>query len=91
MSNSIRGILRGLAWLGLSILGLYWFAVGGQFVSNYRAGGWAQAADYLRDNARAFEPRILTWTETIIRYCVAAILTGILALGLWVTREQKVD
>lgn len=52
-------------------------------------GGWPQAVDYLRENARAFEPRILSWPEVVLRYGVVAVLTMASGLVVWISRKPK--
>ena len=91
MTTRIRLLLRYSAWTLLSVLLLYWLAVAGQLVWNGINGGWPQAVDYLRENARAFEPRILSWSEVLLRYGLVAVLTIASGLVVWISRKPKAD
>ena len=72
-----RPVLRGVAWLGLIALMVFWILLVGRCLVAYSGGGWTAAVEYLRENARAYEPRLPSWPVVVFRYSLMAVATAL--------------
>ncbi len=83
-----RPVLRGLAWLSLIALLSFWILLLSRCVLAYSGGGWTAAVEYLRENARAYEPRLPSWPVVAFRYSLMGAVTALAWMCVRVCRPR---
>jgi hypothetical protein len=89
MTKTLLPLCRILAWFVLAYFILSWVVISSRSLSAFLAGGWVGTFNYLRENARAFEPRDPSAWEVFERYCLLALLTAAAGLSVRLTRPRR--
>jgi hypothetical protein len=87
--TKILPVFRIASWLLLGVCALFWILLVGRSVAAYLDGGGMVVFDFLRENARAFAPRVLPIWEVALRYSGWALVTILACVGVRCTSSKK--